>query len=108
MMGSRDYQEEEHGGQYHHHHHGQWSAPVKSHHHHSAESYVARPVYPEYREERVLYHQNPQEPQEDGCPDDEDDEEHPLDLSVSSSPVNLHAQSQNMPRIFFSLSGPRR
>ena len=101
MMGV--YKEEEHGGQY---HHGQWSAPVKSHHHHCEESYDARPVCPEYREERVLHHQNPQEPQDDGCPDDDDDEDdHPLDLSVNSSPVNLHAQSQNMPRIFFSLSG---
>merc|ERR1719468_523986 len=106
MMGV--YKEEDIGGQYHHHHHhGQWSAPVKSHLH-GEESYEARPVYPEYREERVLYHQSPQEPQEDGCPDDVDDDDHPLDLSVSSSPVNLHAQSQNMPRIFFSLSGPRR
>ena len=91
MMGSRVYKEEDDRGQchHHHHHHGQWSPPVKSHHLHSEE---ARPVYPEYREERVLYHQSPQEP------DDVDDDDHPLDLSVNSSPVNLHAQSQNIPR----------
>ena len=106
MMGSRVYKEDN-GGQYHY--PGQWSSPVKPLHHHE-ESYEARPVYPEYPEERVLYHQSHEEPlggsQDDRCPDG--DEEHPLDLSVNSSPVNLHAQSQNMPRIFFSLSGPRR
>jgi len=106
MMGSGVHREDN-GGQYHH--PGQWSSPVKPHHH-GEESYEARPVYPEYPEERVLYHQSHEEPlgvsQDDGCPDEE--EEHPLDLSVNSSPVNLHAQSQNMPRIFFSVSGPRR
>ena len=82
---------------------GHWSAE---------DGYERPPAYPEYREERILYPQRTESPVP-LCPDnqahDEDESEHPLDLSVTS-PVspNLHAQSQNMPRIFFSLSGPRR
>ena len=91
---------------------GRWS-PVKTSQHEDI-SYE-RPVYPECREERIVYHpQRPESPEPLGVPLsqdsgvlDNDDDDHPLDLSVHSSP-NLHTQSQNMPRIFFSLSGPRR
>ena len=67
-------------------------------------------AYPEYREEerRIVYHQRPESPVSQDCGVADDvDHDSPLDLSVHSSP-NLHTQSHNMPRIFFSLSGPRR
>ena len=94
-------------------HPGRWS-PVKTSH--NEDIGYERPVYPEYKEERIVYHpQRPESPEPLGVPlsqdsgvlDNDEGGDHPLDLSVHSSP-NLHTQSQNMPRIFFSLSGPRR
>ena len=91
-----------------------WS-PVKAGH--PVDTGYGRPGYPEYREERIVYHQRPESPlagpvsQECGVLDTDDvDHDGPLDLSVHSSlsAPNLHTQSHNMPRIFFSLSGPRR
>ena len=79
-----------------------------------------QPVYPENREETVTHphrQESPEEPQDaagaqdDRVPYDGDyDHDLPLDLSLRFAPTspNLHTQSENMPRIFFSLSGPRR